>query len=174
MSDQRVIDVGAGHEPDPRATETADVHDLDSVDHVFDIREEWPFPAASIDGLVMSHVLEHVDDQASVLEEAARVLRVGGWVEVTVPVGADAFADPDHESVWTWATPEIYSCRDRQRHWDAAIPLALEERSADVWLFGPLSWATPLLQALADRWPAEAVQRCSSGEITARYRRVKP
>jgi len=170
---RRVIDIGAGTEPDPRATETADLYDVDGVDYQFDIREEWPFGSKTVDGLVMSHVLEHVADQASVLQEAARVLVDGGWLEVTVPVGDDAFADPDHESVWTWATPEIYCAQSRTRHWDADIPLVLTDREADVWLFDPLQWATPALQALASRWPAESVRRCSSGEITATYRRVE-
>lgn len=173
MSD-RIVDVGAGTDPDPRATETADLFDIEGIDHVFDIREPWPFQTESVDGLILSHVLEHVDDQAAVLAEVARVLRGGGWCEITVPVGADAWADPDHERAWTWATPQIIDCRARQRHWDADVPLALIDRSTDVWLFSPLKWASPLLQAAARVWPAEAVRRCSSGEITATFRRVGP
>jgi predicted SAM-dependent methyltransferase len=104
----RVVDVGAGHEPDPRATETADKYALDGIDHQFDIRETWPFDTETFDGVVMSHVLEHIADQPAVLREAARTVRPGGWIEVTVPVGDDAHADPDHDTVWTYATPEIY------------------------------------------------------------------
>lgn len=164
-----VLDVGAGHNPDPRATTTADSHDLEGVDHEFDIRDAWPFADGVFDGVVMCHVLEHVADQAAVLAEAARVTRAGGWVEVTVPVGADAHADPDHASVWTYATPELFSAEGRTRHWDATLPLRLVDRDADVWLFAPFRRLTPLLRAFGRLWPAEAVRRCSSGEITATY-----
>ena len=165
----RVLDVGAGHDPDARATVTADAFDLEGIDHQFDIRHEWPFAGGAFDGVVMSHVLEHVREQARVLAEAARVVRPGGWIEVTVPVGADAHADPDHERVWTYATPELFASDGRTRHWDETLPLRLVKREADVWLFGPFRLLSPLLNAAADRWPAEAVRRCSSGEITATY-----
>lgn len=44
-----------------------------------------PFADASVDGVVMSEVLEHVDDDRRALAEAARVLRHGGVVALTVP-----------------------------------------------------------------------------------------
>lgn len=170
----RILDVGAGLDPDPRATETADLCALEDIDHRFDVREPWPFGDGELDGVVMSHVLEHVSDQRGVLVEAARCLRVGGWLEVTVPVGADAHADPDHENVWTFATPELVARGGRSRHWDEPVPLRLVERQVNAWLFPPFDRLSPLVQAFADRWPAEAVQRCSSGEIVASFRRGEP
>lgn len=169
MSSGRVVDVGAGYTPDTRATETADMHDLPGVDHQFDIRAAWPFDDDALAGVVMSHVLEHVTDQAAVLREAARCIQPGGWLEVEVPVGADAFADPDHDSVWTYATPAIFCSERRTRHWDAELPLRLLDRDATVRLYGPWQRLTPLLQLAASAWPAEAVRRCSSGALTARY-----
>lgn len=142
---------------------------------MFNLEAEWPVETDSVDGLVMNHVLEHMADAEHVFAEAGRVLRDGGWFEVTVPIGADAQADPDHEQHWTWRTPEIY-CREcsaeKGRAWDPDPPFVLDERSVDVWLFGPFDALTPLFQAAASRWPAEAVRRCSSGEISAQYRRV--
>lgn len=44
-----------------------------------------PFEPASFDSVSMLDVLEHIDDQAAVLAEMARVLRPGGRLVVTVP-----------------------------------------------------------------------------------------
>ena len=44
-----------------------------------------PFPDASFDRIVVSEVLEHIDDDAGVLAEIYRVLRPGGIVAATVP-----------------------------------------------------------------------------------------
>lgn len=46
-----------------------------------------PLTGASVAGIVMSEVLEHVEDDAAALREAARVLRPGGSVALTVPHG---------------------------------------------------------------------------------------
>jgi len=44
-----------------------------------------PFAAGSFDKAILSEVLEHVQDDLSVLSEARRVLRPGGLIAVTVP-----------------------------------------------------------------------------------------
>ena len=46
-----------------------------------------PFRDGSFDGLVCSEVLEHVHDDASVVQEIARVLKPGGVAALTVPCG---------------------------------------------------------------------------------------
>lgn len=168
-----VLDVGAGDDPDPRADITLDL--FSDADVRADLESDWPLEANCLDGVVAHHVVEHLSDPDHFFRESGRVLRPEGWLEVTVPVGADARADPDHEQVWTWRTPAIY-CRDHSdrhgRPWDPDPPFVLQEREADVWLFRPFEVLSPILDWAADRWPAEAVQRCSSGEIRARYRRV--
>lgn len=170
----RVLDLGAGDAPDPRSTETVDLYA--DADHEFDLDESWPVDDASVKGIIASHVVEHLAEPRDFFAEAGRVLVDGGWLEMTVPVGADAIADPDHETRWGWRTPEIY-CRDRSaengRPWDPDPPFTLLDRDADVWFFAPFRPLTPLLQAMSKRCPAEAVRRCSSGEITARYRRIE-
>jgi ubiquinone/menaquinone biosynthesis C-methylase UbiE len=46
--------------------------------------EKLPLPAASADALLLKEVLDHCYDPAKVLAEAARVLRPGGWVLITL------------------------------------------------------------------------------------------
>ena len=46
--------------------------------------EKLPLPAASADALLLKEVLDHCYDPSKVLAEAARVLRPGGWVLITL------------------------------------------------------------------------------------------
>jgi SAM-dependent methyltransferase len=168
----RILDVGCGHDPDPRATETADAADLAHVDRQFDVTNRWPVMSQSVDGIIMSHVIEHVRDPIPVLREATRCLVSGGWLEVTVPIGIDAMTDPDHERRWSFETFEIICAEQRQRHWDADTRLRLLDRAVDPYLRRPFSPLTPLVKLLATRWPAEMSVRATGGEMTGWFERV--
>lgn len=67
-----------------------------------DVREVWPLPAASVDVVVGSLILEHVHDLAPVFFEAARVMRAKGHLFICELhpfrqlTGSQAkFTDPD-------------------------------------------------------------------------------
>jgi SAM-dependent methyltransferase len=73
--------------------------DLDSplADAHVDIMD-LPFPDASFDAVMCSHVLEHVDDDRKALAEIRRVLRPGGWAILMTPIEsgrATTLEDPD-------------------------------------------------------------------------------
>jgi SAM-dependent methyltransferase len=52
-------------------------------------------PDESFDAIYCSHVLEHVPEDRRALAEFRRILRIGGWVVVQVPIkGATTFEDP--------------------------------------------------------------------------------
>lgn len=169
-----VIDLGAGRDPDPRSTLTADLYA--TADYQVNLEDDWPWPAGSVDGLVARHVIEHLDDDVHALREAARVLRPGGWFEVVQPVGLNARADGDHvwESLWTWRTPE-YNLG--ARHWDEEADLELVSRDVDVWPHLPTRFDAPL------RWPLRAARAVlgpgpwlfdvplTSGEFTVHFRK---
>lgn len=165
----RILDVGAGDNPDPRATETVDIQP--GADHVFDLSEEWPLADQSVNGIIARHVVEHLENPAHFFDEAGRVLIDGGNLEVSVPVGENAKTDLDHAHEWRHSTPEQF-CRRQQRAWDPETDFVLVDRDADVWLGGPLRPLSPLMQALSVPFPNWAVHRCYSGELTAAYRRV--
>jgi SAM-dependent methyltransferase len=54
-----------------------------------------PFAANSFDGVILAEVLEHLEDDTAALREAARVLRAGGVLAVTVPRNPAWFSRSD-------------------------------------------------------------------------------
>lgn len=77
--------------------------------------QDTPWPAAdnSVDAIRASHVMEHIPagaDRLAVMNEAHRVLRSGGTLEIIVPVvmtdgtpqSWKPYADPTHVSFWCW------------------------------------------------------------------------
>jgi len=54
-----------------------------------------PFPENSFDVIYCSHVLEHVPDDRKAMREFLRILRIGGWALLQVPItGTRTFEDP--------------------------------------------------------------------------------
>ena len=76
-------------------------------------------PDGSFDGVLCSHVLEHVEDDAAAMSELRRVTAPGGWCLVMVPI------DPGREE--TYADPAIATPEER-----AAVETALEEPGPGV------------------------------------------
>jgi SAM-dependent methyltransferase len=54
-----------------------------------------PFAAASFDGVILGEVLEHVENDDAALSEAARVLRPGGVLAVSVPRNPAWYSESD-------------------------------------------------------------------------------
>jgi SAM-dependent methyltransferase len=50
-----------------------------------------PLPTASVDGIVMLNVLEHIEDDAGAMAQAARLLKPGGVAVIEVPAGPGLF-----------------------------------------------------------------------------------
>lgn len=122
-----------------------DAHNVDAVagvdpDEVVDLDERpWPWPDETFHHVRANHVLEHLADMEGALRECARVLSPGGVAVVTLPMGLDARADPDHTwghrgEPWTWRTP-VFLTGDR--HWDRDVGLVVETREVTVWSHAP-------------------------------------
>lgn len=65
----------------------------------------WPVADSSVEAMRASHLMEHIpagQPRIDVMNEAWRVLRVGGQFEIIVPLfpSWQAIADPTHISYW--------------------------------------------------------------------------
>jgi SAM-dependent methyltransferase len=77
---------------------TADLRRRPLVDLQFDAHDV-PFPEASFDLVLCSHVLEHVRDDVKVLRELGRVVRPRGRVLIQIPVRRTLEATDDDPTV---------------------------------------------------------------------------
>jgi SAM-dependent methyltransferase len=88
------LNLGSGRTPLPGYV-NVDVVPGPGVDVVQDLDvAPWPWPDASVDEIVASHVLEHVLRFDVVWSEIRRILRVGGRIHIRVPYGVNF--DPYH------------------------------------------------------------------------------
>jgi len=62
---------------------------------------ELPFKEDSFDGVVCSHVLEHVPDDSILIKELHRVLRPGGIAVILVPINEENIEVPTHVRKYT-------------------------------------------------------------------------
>jgi len=100
--DTRVLDIGCGIKPYRALFGTPSYTGIDikggghaddskTVDAYYD-GAHVPFPNASFDAVLCTQVLEHADDPAAIVSEAARVLTPGGSAFFSMP-----FVYPEHE-----------------------------------------------------------------------------
>ena len=72
----------AGVEPSPQAAEHARAVGVEAITGTL---ADAPWPPASFDAIVFNHSLEHIEDPAGALADAARLLRPGGLLAIAVP-----------------------------------------------------------------------------------------
>jgi glycosyltransferase involved in cell wall biosynthesis/predicted SAM-dependent methyltransferase/Tfp pilus assembly protein PilF len=83
----RRLEIGSGHNPQPGYEHLDARADLPDIDHVCDIRQPLPFPAATFDEVLSRSCLEHVSwrEVRHVLAEWARILKPGGRIDLWSP-----------------------------------------------------------------------------------------
>ncbi len=72
----------AGVEPSEQAAEHARGVGVETITGTL---ADVPWPAASFDAIIFNHSLEHIEDPAEALIDAARLLRPGGMLAIAVP-----------------------------------------------------------------------------------------
>jgi len=78
---------------------------MDSVNILCDITS-LPFPDEAFDGIICSHVLEHVPEDSIALSEISRVLEPNGWALILVP--------QDRDRLTTYENPSVTSEQERR------------------------------------------------------------
>ena len=73
------------------------------ADQIADLSKPWPWNDSSVDAIKAWDVFEHCPSKLLTMNEAHRVLRPGGQLDLFVPTtdGRGAFQDPTHQSFWT-------------------------------------------------------------------------
>lgn len=123
------LHLGCGENVRPNA-HNVDQLDHDGVDEQLDLEAyPWPWPDNTFARIDAEHVFEHLGNVEQALRECARVLVPGGRLYLALPVGQNAWTDPDHEHRWNWDTPEMF-CGERP--WDADVGLEVVEKDASI------------------------------------------
>jgi D-inositol-3-phosphate glycosyltransferase len=90
----RVVDIGAGEAPYRHLFQHVDYvtvdweqspHDGARRSDIIASADSIPLPDASVDVVVMTEVLEHINNPAATLREMARILKVDGQILLTTP-----------------------------------------------------------------------------------------
>lgn len=99
---------------DKRELEGVVQHDIEVI--------PWPFKDDYADEIRMHHVMEHICPKKTidVMNEMWRVLKIGGVLNLNMPLG-DTFSyiqDPTHCNQWNQLTPEYFCPGSPSRAWE--------------------------------------------------------
>ncbi len=95
----RLLELGCGQVRRWPGSITVDVNARSRADVVHDLNSmPYPFEDNWFDLIIGEHVIEHLQDVVSVMEELHRITRPGGIVHIEVPhfSSANFFTDPTH------------------------------------------------------------------------------
>jgi SAM-dependent methyltransferase len=98
----RLLDLGCGNKPykewyGPLTESSVGCDAIQSSEHVVDticLASELPYEDESFDTVFSTQVLEHVFEQQQMINEAARVLKKGGYIILSVPFTWELHEEP--------------------------------------------------------------------------------
>lgn len=100
------------------------------ADELWDIEQPWPVASGSVDEISANHVMEHLRDLKTFIQEAYRVMVPGGKFEIAVPhhCSNNFWGDPTHVRPITFEMLTLLSracCDEWVRRGNANSPLAI-------------------------------------------------
>ena len=154
------------------------------IDYVSDVADV-PVDDASFDAVLCTEVLEHVPDPPAVLNEAARIVRPGGRLYVSAPLGSGLHQEPYH--FYGGFTPHFYNrflgeagfrvdsispnagfFRHLMQEMERAARIVEERRPYPLW--HPMHWVTRVgFRLLAPRWLSRLDDEVPVPEFTVGY-----
>lgn len=100
----RLLEVGCGPKKLWRKSVAVDINPRSKADVIHDLNSTpYPFAENEFDVVIAEHVLEHLDDVITVMEELHRITKPGGIVYIEVPhfSSRDFFTDPTHQHAFS-------------------------------------------------------------------------
>lgn len=116
----KVLDVGAGSQRVAPNVVTLDIAPAPNVDCLGDA-QQLPFKDCSFDGVLLSALLEHVDDPRRVISEIHRVLKPGGVVYFNVPFLQGYHPGPGGLDCWRFTLEGLRRLCAEFEHLDSGV-----------------------------------------------------
>jgi hypothetical protein len=115
-----VLELGCGpkkRKPEAIGIDLLNYPDVDIVGDIFDIVAQ--LPSASVEQIYSYHFIEHIFDINKLMMETARVLKVGGTMEIVAPHFSNPYfySDPTHQrsfGLYSFCYLSVGSCFKRQ------------------------------------------------------------
>jgi predicted SAM-dependent methyltransferase len=99
----KILDLGCGNKKCPGAI-GIDINPETDADIIHDLnRVPYPFEDSIFDEIIADNIIEHLDNIILVMEELARISKVGATIKVIVPYFRSkwAYIDPTHRHFFT-------------------------------------------------------------------------
>lgn len=100
LRDNLIVNLGSGTKRLHREVINLDIYPFLNVEIVADVKT-LPFKDSSMDMAIIDSVLEHIDDANAAIKEITRVVKVGGYVYVSVPFVYPFHASPNDFYRWS-------------------------------------------------------------------------
>lgn len=99
----KILDLGCGNKKYPGAV-GIDMNPLSDADIIHDLNSvPYPFEDSMFDEIIADNIIEHLNNVIQVMEELARISKVGATIKVIVPYFRSkwAYIDPTHRHYFT-------------------------------------------------------------------------
>jgi SAM-dependent methyltransferase len=120
-------------------TINVDITPAPGIDQVVDLSKfPWPWKDNSVDGILASHVLEHIEDQKGFLLECHRLLKKDAILTLILPHSSSVIANGclGHYRTYSFNTISDYLCRDFYMFGEAKfeeVSNCLTWWNSDIW-----------------------------------------